>query len=102
MVIEKSGDIVNSGCYIPVKRRVLVDFTFFILYTILIDEVISMDELMFDYQSLVEELTVPSAVIQKFEQEARDEFPNDNMLMEIHLLRAVKAYAKVASQSVTN
>ena len=61
-----------------------------------------MEELMFDYRSLGEELTVPAEVIQKFEQEARSEFPTDNMLMEIHLLRAVKAYAKVASQSVTN
>jgi len=57
-----------------------------------------MDNLMFDYWSLGEELAVPHEVIQQFEQEAHNEFPLDNMLMEIHVLRAVKAYAKSEKQ----
>ena len=57
-----------------------------------------MEDIIFDYRSLGKELAVPAEIIQKFEQEAYDEFPSDNMLMEIHILRAVKAYAKVASQ----
>jgi len=60
-----------------------------------------MENLMFDYWSLGEELAVPSEVIQQFEQEAHDEFPFDNMLMEIHVLRAVKAYAKSEKQMVS-
>jgi hypothetical protein len=52
-----------------------------------------MEDLMFDYRSLGEELAVPSEIIKQFEQEAHNEFPHDNMLMEIHILRAVKAYA---------
>ena len=53
-----------------------------------------MENLMFNYRSLGEELAVPAEIVQQFEQEAHKEFPFDNMLMEIHILRAVKAYAK--------
>jgi hypothetical protein len=53
-----------------------------------------MENLIFDYHSLGEKLAIPEEIIQKFEKEAYDEFPFDNMLMEIHVLRAVKAYAK--------
>ena len=53
-----------------------------------------MENLMFDYRSLGEELDVPLEIIQKLEQEAHDEFPFDDMLAEIHILRAVKTYAK--------
>ena len=56
---------------------------------------------MFDYQSCGKSLAVPTEVIQKFEKEAHDEFPFDNMLMEIHMLRAVKAYAKTSTHVVT-
>jgi hypothetical protein len=57
-----------------------------------------MENLMFDYRSLGEKLAVPLKVVEKIEEEARDEFPFDNMLMEIHILRAVKAYAKTSKQ----
>jgi hypothetical protein len=50
---------------------------------------------MFDYQTLGKSLAVPTWVVQEFEQEARDEFLSDNMLMEIHVLRAIKSYAKI-------
>ena len=54
-----------------------------------------MENLMFDYISLGENLDVPMGIVQKFEKEARNEFPFDNMLMEIHVLRAIKAYVKI-------
>jgi hypothetical protein len=57
-----------------------------------------MENLMFDYKSLGENLDVPVEIVQKFEQEARDEFPFDDMLMEIHVLRAVKSFAKINSR----
>ncbi len=57
-----------------------------------------MENLMFDYRSLGEKLAVPLEIVQKLEEEARDEFPFDDMLMEIHILRAVKAYAKTSKQ----
>ena len=59
-----------------------------------------MEKLMFDYRSLGKELAVPKKIVQKFEQEARNEFPFDNMLMEIHILRAVKAYAKETTRMI--
>jgi len=57
-----------------------------------------MEDLMFDYRSLGEKLAVPSKIVQKIEEEVRNEFPFDNMLMEIHILRAIKAYAKTTKQ----
>ena len=57
-----------------------------------------MEDLMFDYHSFGEKLAVPSKIVQKIEEEARNEFPFDDMLMEIHVLRAVKAYAKTSKQ----
>ena len=57
-----------------------------------------MENLMFDYQSLGKELAVPAEIVQQFEQEARNEFFSDNMLMELHILRAVKAYAKATAR----
>jgi hypothetical protein len=53
-----------------------------------------MEDLIFDYKSLGDDLAVPVEIIEKFEQEALHEFPFDNMLMEIHVLRAIKNYAK--------
>ena len=53
-----------------------------------------MEDIMFDYWVLGKELSVPEEIIQELEEEARNEFPHDGMLAEIHVLRAVKAYAK--------
>ena len=53
-----------------------------------------MEGVMFDYSSLAKEFSVPEKIIQKFEKEARNEFPFDSMMAEIHILRAVKAYAR--------
>jgi hypothetical protein len=57
-----------------------------------------MENIMFDYRSLGEKLAVPSKIIQKIEEDVRNEFPFDNMLMEIHILRAIKTYAKTNTQ----
>jgi len=59
-----------------------------------------MEKLMFDYRTLGEKLAVPTEVIRQYEQEANKEFPFDNMLMEIHILRAVKAYAKIPLDTI--
>jgi len=59
-----------------------------------------MEIFMFDYRSLGEEHDVPTEIIRKFEQEARNEFPFDDMLAEIHILRAIKAYAKATARMI--
>ena len=57
-----------------------------------------MDNMIFDYRAFGEDMNIPAEIIQLFEKEAYDEFPNDNMLMENHILRAVKAYVKSNSR----
>jgi hypothetical protein len=59
-----------------------------------------MKVVIFDYQSLGKKLAVPPEVIQKLEEAAGAEFLSDQMLMEIHILRAVKAYAKASIETV--
>ena len=60
-----------------------------------------MENLMFDYRTFGENLAVPTEIIQRFEKEAHNEYPFDNMLMEIHILRAIKTYVKKSIQAVT-
>jgi len=48
---------------------------------------------MFDYISFANSLSISSEVVKFFEQEAKDEFPNDIMLRELHIMRALKTYS---------
>ena len=48
---------------------------------------------MFDYISFANSLSVGSEVVKLLEQEAKDEFPNDMMLRELHIMRALKTYS---------
>jgi len=48
---------------------------------------------IFDYQSVAERFQVPENIVRKVEKEVKKEIPNDNMIMELHILRALKAYA---------
>jgi hypothetical protein len=61
-----------------------------------------MENLIFDYKSLGANLAIPVEVIKNFEKEARNEFPFDNMLMEIHVLRAIKNYAKTNTRMMVH
>ena len=57
-----------------------------------------MEKLLFDYHSYGQNLDIPIDIIQEFEKEAQNEFPFDNMLMEIHVFRAIRSYAKINNQ----
>jgi len=48
---------------------------------------------MFDYVSFANSLRINSDVVASFEQEAKEEFPNDAMLRELHVTRALKTYS---------
>ena len=61
-----------------------------------------MENLMFDYLTFAKELNVSEKIIQKLEKEARDEFPFDDMLMELHVLRALKYYSRAVSRDNNN
>ena len=47
---------------------------------------------VFDYRSIAEARGVPYDILSAIEEEARAEFPQDSMMMELHILRAVKRY----------
>jgi hypothetical protein len=48
---------------------------------------------MFDYLSLANSLRIDLNVVRSFELEAKEEFPNDVMLRELHITRALNAYS---------
>ena len=52
-----------------------------------------MNQPMFDYQSVAKNLQIPSQIVQDLEEQSKKEFPGDAMLMELHVLRALNAYA---------
>lgn len=52
-----------------------------------------MNQPMFDYQSVAKELQISPKVLQDLEEQSKQEFPGDNMLMELHILRALNAYS---------
>jgi hypothetical protein len=51
-------------------------------------------ELTFDYYAAAKAGKIPAAVLRTLQSEALREFPNDPMLAELHVLRAVKAHGR--------
>ena len=47
---------------------------------------------IFDYQSVADRVGIPGNIVKKIENEVKKEIPNDNMMMELHVLRALKSY----------
>ena len=47
---------------------------------------------IFDYSSVARDFNLPEQIVRKIEKEVKREIPNDNMIMELHVLRALKAY----------
>ena len=48
----------------------------------------------FDYRSLAKKYNISSNVLENIVHEVKDEFPNDEMLAELHIIRALKEYTK--------
>ena len=48
---------------------------------------------IFNYQLIADKFGIPDNIVKKIVEETRKEIPNDNMIMELHILRALKAYA---------
>jgi hypothetical protein len=48
---------------------------------------------IFDYTSMAKEFKISENIVKEIEKEVKKEIPNDNMIMELHVLRALKAYA---------
>jgi len=51
-----------------------------------------MSGLIFDYKQAANSAGVPNSLVQKFEDEARSEFDQDDMLFELHVLRAINEF----------
>ena len=48
---------------------------------------------IFDYQSVADRFGISADIVKKVENEIKKEIPNDNMIRELHILRALKSYA---------
>ena len=48
----------------------------------------------FDIDRLLSSLNLPEKELDLLKKTIRDEFPNDDMLYELHLLRALKSFKK--------
>lgn len=51
-----------------------------------------MSNRIFDYDKAAADAGISQTVLDDFVQEARREFPWDDMLMELHVIRAINAY----------
>ena len=49
---------------------------------------------MFDYESLACELKIGPETLEELVREARLEFPGDDMLVELHVVRALRRLAE--------
>ena len=45
----------------------------------------------FDYLKMAKKEKISKDIVQKIENDVREEFPNDKMLFELHVLRALKS-----------
>ncbi|MBA4416402.1 MAG: hypothetical protein C0392_00610 [Syntrophus sp. (in: bacteria)] len=45
----------------------------------------------FDYQKVAGEMEIPDVLMKQIEKEIKKEFPNDRMMYELHVLRALRS-----------
>ncbi len=45
----------------------------------------------FDYQKVAGEMGIPDVLMKQIEKEIKKEFPNDRMMYELHVLRALRS-----------
>jgi len=46
---------------------------------------------MFDIKKVIKKISISKKELQKLEKEIKQEFPNDRMMYELHLLRALSS-----------
>jgi hypothetical protein len=52
-----------------------------------------MTEQIFDYKASAQAMNIPDKVLLAIEKDVRNEYSGDEMLAELHILRALKSYA---------
>ena len=45
----------------------------------------------FDYYKAAEEMLIPQEIVTRVENDVKNEFPDDKMMYELHVLRALKS-----------
>jgi len=53
-----------------------------------------MVSIVFDFNEIAEKADIPQDILTKIIFEAQNEFPLDDMLKELHIVRAINAYTR--------
>ena len=56
---------------------------------------------IFDYQRIADRYGIPDKIVRKVEKEIEKEISNDDMIRELHVLRALKSYANKHKLALT-
>ena len=51
---------------------------------------------MFDYNKLIEQYEINPDIAEQIVTEIKEEFADDEMMMELHIIRALRSYARSA------
>ena len=54
----------------------------------------------FDYQKVAGAMGIPDVLIKQIEKEIKKEFPNDRMMYELHVLRALRSKYWLKKQKI--
>jgi len=60
-----------------------------------------MSKIIFDYQETAIRKNVPEDVLSNIVDEAQKEFPLDEMMKELHIIRAINAYTDKAKKAAS-
>ena len=60
-----------------------------------------MSKIIFDYRKTAARKNVPEDVLSNIVNEAQKEFPFDEMMTELHIIRAINAYADKAKKAAS-
>ncbi len=60
-----------------------------------------MSDVIFDYNETARRKNVPQDVLVKIVSEAQVEFPFDDMMKELHIVRAINSYAAKAKRTAS-
>ena len=60
-----------------------------------------MNETIFDYNQAAINKNVPQDVLAHIVSEAQTEYPFDEMMKELHIIRAINSYAMKAKQGIS-
>jgi len=60
-----------------------------------------MSNAIFNYQKAAERAEIPQDLFERIKQEAQAEFPFDDMMKELHIVRAINAYVSESKRAAS-